>query len=68
MTEADPPAPSPVRWLMLADVWSVYFSFGLTISALAPLVAPILRNLDMTHTETGNTLGAWQLICPTFPR
>lgn len=47
---------------MLAGVWSVYFSFGLTISALAPLIAPILRDLQMSHTEMGSVLGAWQLI------
>lgn len=47
---------------MLAGVWLIYFSFGLTIAGLAPLVAPIIRDLGITHTEMGSILGAWQLI------
>lgn len=47
---------------MLAGVWLIYFSFGLTIAGLAPLVAPIIRDLRITHTEMGSILGAWQLI------
>ena len=52
----------PMRWAMLAGVWALYFCFGLTVSALAPLVAPIIRDLGMSHTEMGSVLGAWQLV------
>jgi cyanate permease len=46
---------------MLAGVWLIYMCFGLTASALAPLVAPIIRDLGLTHTQMGSVLGAWQL-------
>ena len=47
---------------MLFGVWLLYFSFGLTVSSMAPLVAPVIRDLGMTHTQMGSILGAWQLI------
>ena len=53
---------SNVRWLILAGVWLIYFSFGLTISGLAPIVQMVLEDLNMSHTEMGSVLGAWQLI------
>jgi cyanate permease len=43
-------------------VWLVYLSFGLTISALAPLVAPIMSEFGISHTQMGGVLGAWQLV------
>jgi cyanate permease len=52
---------SPLRWWILAGVWLIYMCFGLTASSLAPLVAPIIRDLGLTHTEMGSVLGAWQL-------
>ncbi len=51
-----------VKWLILFGVWLVYFSFGLSISGLAPIVTMILKDLDMTYTQMGSVLGAWQLI------
>ncbi|MCR9178171.1 MAG: MFS transporter [Alphaproteobacteria bacterium] len=54
--------PSPIRWLVLFGVWGVYFSFGLTIAGLAPLIGPITRDLDISHTAMGGVLGIWQLI------
>ncbi|MGE4218452.1 MAG: CynX/NimT family MFS transporter [Alphaproteobacteria bacterium] len=54
--------PHPVRWLMLAGVWLLYFCFGVTSTGLAPLVAPIVRDLGISHTEMGTVLGAWQLV------
>jgi MFS transporter, CP family, cyanate transporter len=61
---ATPPSapPSPVRWLMLAGVWLIYFCFALTSSALAPLVAPITRDFAMSHSAMGGVLGIWQLV------
>lgn len=53
---------SSARWLVLAGVWFVYFCFGLTATSLAPLVAPIARDLDLSHTAMGGVLGVWQLV------
>lgn len=52
----------PYRWAMLAGVWLSYFSFGLTQTALAPLVEPITRELGMSNSQMGMVLGAWQLV------
>jgi CP family cyanate transporter-like MFS transporter len=63
-SEAEDPShagSSPLRWWMLAGVWLIYMCFGLTASSLAPLVAPIIRDLGLTHTQMGSVLGAWQL-------
>ena len=57
-----PSANAPDLWLVLFGVWLLYFSFGLTVSSMAPLVAPIIQDLGMTHTQMGSILGAWQLI------
>jgi len=35
----------PFRWLILFGVWLLYFSFGLTVSGMAPLVPLIARDL-----------------------
>jgi len=55
-------APHPHRWAMLAGVWMVYFCFGSTAAAIAPLVARITTELDLNHTQMGSILGAWQLV------
>ena len=47
---------------MLAGVWMVYFCFGSTSAAIAPLVARITTELGLTHTQMGSVLGAWQLV------
>jgi len=57
---ADPPAP-PIRWAILFGVWAAYFCFGLTIAGLAPIVGPITRDLEISHTTMGAVLGVWQL-------
>lgn len=62
MTEAATSAPSPARWLVLAGVWLVYLCFGLTAVGLAPLVAPVTRDLGMSQTAMGTVLGSWQLV------
>lgn len=56
------PAQSPARWPILAGVWLIYMSFGLTVVGLAPLVAPITRDLAISHTTMGTILGVWQLV------
>jgi cyanate permease len=47
---------------MLAGVWMVYFCFGSTAAAIAPLVSRITAELHLSHTEMGSILGAWQLV------
>ncbi len=55
-------APHPHRWAMLAGVLLVYFCFGTTSAAIAPLVPRITAELHLSHTQMGSILGAWQLI------
>ena len=50
------------RWLVLAGVWLIYFSFGVTIASMAPLLAPISAELGIGNSTMGAILGAWPLI------
>ena len=47
---------------MLAGVWLVYFSFGVLVASMAPLVAPITAELGISHGAMGTVLGAWPLV------
>ena len=47
---------------MLSLGWLIYFSFGLTYTATAPLVAPIMNDLGLSYTQMGAVTGAWQLV------
>ena len=47
---------------MLALVWLLYVSFGVTAGSIAPLVDPIVGDLGMTYSQMGLVLGAWQLV------
>lgn len=58
----DERAAHPHRWAMLAGVWMVYFCFGSTAAAIAPLVSRITAELHLSHTQMGSILGAWQLV------
>lgn len=49
------------RWLVLAGVWLIYFSFGVTIASMAPLVGPISAELGIGNSTMGAILGAWPL-------
>ena len=53
--------PHPYRWFMLAGVWLLYFSFGVSMIALAPLVYVVMADLGMHRGEMGMVLAAWQL-------
>lgn len=53
---------SPYRWVILAGVWLIYFSFGLTVAALAPLVPIISRDLNISYGAMGTILGAWPFV------
>jgi CP family cyanate transporter-like MFS transporter len=56
------PSEHPYRWVMLAGGWLVYFCFGLTVAAMAPLVRPISADLGLSHAAVGAVLGAWPLV------
>ncbi len=62
VSSAISPAEHPFRWAMLGGVWLIYFSFGLLSASMAPLVARITADLDISHTAMGSILGAWPLV------
>ena len=47
---------------MLTGVWLLYFSFGMTVASIAPLVQIIENDLNIGHATMGTVLGAWPLI------
>lgn len=47
---------------MLAGVWLIYATFGMTTVSLAPLVPQITRDLAITATGMGLIFGSWQLV------
>ena len=61
-TAADVETNNLTRWLVLAGVWLLYFSFGLNLASLAPLVTFIEADLQMSHSAMGTVLGVWQLV------
>lgn len=54
--------PTPFRWVVLAGVWLIYVTFGMSTVSLAPLVVPIQRDLDVSHGMMGFVFGAWQAV------
>ncbi|MBT7756228.1 MAG: MFS transporter [Rhodospirillaceae bacterium] len=50
------------RWVLLFGVWLVYFAFGLTQVAMAPLVGVIKIDLGLSDGAMGLILGAWPLV------
>lgn len=55
-------APDQANWGMLALGWLIYFSFGIGVASLVPLVSILRSELDLSYTQMGVLLGAWQLI------
>jgi len=53
---------NPYRWVILGAVWWLYACFGMMTASLAPLVQPITRELDISHSAMGAVLGAWPLV------
>ena len=49
------------RWVMLALVWFLYLTFGVVSFSLAPLVTPIIEDLNISYSQMGFILGAWPL-------
>jgi len=60
------PHQQPYRWLILALLWLLYFSFGVVTRAPSPLVTPIIRDLDMSYGQMGFVLGSWQMTYIVF--
>lgn len=56
----------PYRWVMLALLWLLYFSFGVIYRSISPLVTPILKDLHMSYGQMGLVLGSWQLTYLVF--
>lgn len=50
--------PSSYRWIILALAWLVYFSFGLILASIPPLVNIIATDLVLTYSEMGIILGS----------
>jgi sugar phosphate permease len=49
------------RWFVLVLLWFLYAAFGLISRAIPPLITPILRDLNISYSQMGLILGAWQL-------
>jgi len=47
---------------MLALAWLAYSGFGIISSSLPALITPIRTELQLTYSEVGILLGAWQLV------
>lgn len=56
------PASDQANWGMLALGWMIYFSFGMGVASLVPLVSILRVELDLSYTQLGIILGAWQLV------
>jgi cyanate permease len=50
------------RWIILALLWILYVSLGLVMGSMAPLVTPIIEDLNMSYSQMGLILGSWQLV------
>ena len=49
------------RWVILALLWLLYVTFGLVFRTLAPLVTPIIEELNLSYSQMGFILGSWPL-------
>jgi cyanate permease len=47
---------------MLGLGWLIYFSFGMVMSSLVPIVTLLRNELGISYTQMGVILGAWQLV------
>jgi len=56
------PISGAYRWVLLFGVWLVYFGFGLTQVAMAPLIGVIRADLGLSDGAMGLVLGAWPLV------
>ncbi len=59
--EGTPPYQMRYRWVMLALVWLLYWVFGVVARSMAPLITPILKDLNISYSQMGLILGSWPL-------
>ena len=52
----------PYRWVLLRGVCGVYFTFGVLVMSIPPLVGEVRADLGLSRSGMGLALGAWQLI------
>lgn len=50
------------RWSVLAGAWATYLVFGLLVGSTGALVPSIRDDLELSDSEMGLVLGAWQLV------
>lgn len=50
------------RWVVFGGLVAVYFSFGVAVAAIAPMLTVVREDLGATRGEMGLALGAWALI------
>jgi cyanate permease len=60
-SEDKQPYQARYRWVMLMLVSLLYGCFGLVSRSLAPLVTPVLQDLNISNSEMGLILGSWPL-------
>jgi len=49
------------RWVILVLAWFLYWSHGIVERSIAPLVTPILQDLNISYSQMGLILGSWPL-------
>jgi MFS transporter, CP family, cyanate transporter len=49
------------RWIILGLALLLYSIFGLVMRSIAPLVTPIMNDLNLSYSQVGLILGSWQL-------
>ena len=59
--EGSQPYQMRYRWVMLALAWLLYWVFGIVSRSIAPLVTPILEDLNISYSQMGIILGSWPL-------
>lgn len=52
----------PYRWVLLGGVCAIYFTFGVLVMSIPPLVGEVRADLGLSRSGMGLALGAWQLI------
>ena len=59
----NPTGPAPRhRWVVFGGLVAVYFSFGVAVGAIAPMLTLVREDLGASRGEMGLALGAWTLI------
>ena len=49
------------KWVISGLGFFIYFSMGLISSTLSAIVTPVMNDLNLTYSQMGFVLGAWQL-------